>query len=237
MCGRYTYLFTWRELARRLGLLGVPEGELTPRYNVAPSQVAPVVRRGERGREGVMMRWGLTPRWARDVSEGTRNFNARSETVAEKPTFREAFRDRRCVVPISGFYEWRVLREGKKQPYYIRRRDGGLMALAGLWERWGGGGAGGGGGVETFAVLTTRPNGLMERLHDRMPVVLDEGGVERWLGAGVVGAEEAGGLFEPREDEALEAFAVGPLVSNARNEGTELIVGVAEERADEGFLF
>jgi putative SOS response-associated peptidase YedK len=191
------------------------------------------VRESEKGREGVLMRWGLTPSWAASLADGVRNFNARSETVASKPTFREAFKHRRCIVPISGFYEWRVLREQRRQPHYITRRDREPIALAGLWERW----AGPAETADTFTILTTSPNALIKPLHDRMPVILAPDDFDRWLGSNPLSEAETARIFALRDDHPFEAFPVGPMVSNARNEGSNLIVRVTEIHPDDGFLF
>lgn len=239
ICGRTTHLYRWKQLAELLNLLSWTDGELPDRDNVAPTQSAPVVRSGERGREGTMMRWGLVPAWAEGLADGARNFNARAETVATKPSFREAFKRRRCIVPVSGFYEWRVLREGRKQPHYVTRKDREPFMLAGLWERWDGPRAPelGAGPVETFTILTTTPNALMKPLHDRMPVILQRPDWDRWLASDPLHETEASRLFTPADDHDFEAFPVGSMVSNARNEGPELTRKVPGIDPDEGFLF
>src|SRR5690606_37129173 len=138
-----------------------------PGYNICPSQSIVAVRaaEGERRREGVMLRWGLVPAWAKDESIGNKLSNARSETVHEKPSFRNALKKRRCLIPANGFYEWKTV-AGKKRPYYIQFQDERPFAIAGLWERWGRGEA----PLETATLITTAPNALMETIHNRMPV-------------------------------------------------------------------
>lgn len=196
-----------------------------------------VRERADGAREGVMLRWGLIPSWADSPAVGGRHFNARSETVAAKPTFREAFIRRRCLVPVSGFYEWRTQGVGK-QPYYITRADGELFVLAGLWARWDGGDGGGiRGSVETFTILTTTPNALMRPLHDRMPVILGRDDYAAWVGCEPLSAGVAERLFEPRDDPGLEAFPVGKMVSNSRSDGEELTARVDPRDPREGMLF
>ncbi|MGY0712171.1 SOS response-associated peptidase [Azospirillum argentinense] len=200
-------------------LFGFPElPNLQPRWNVAPTQPVPAVRREEDGRHLVTLRWGLVPFWADDPSIGARLINARGETLAEKPSFREAFRKRRCLVPVDGFYEWKA--EGKrKQGYAIRRRDRAPFAFAGLWERWNGpkGGPALAEPVETLTIVTTTANAVLKPLHDRMPVILDETDWDLWLDpAAPLPVLE--GLLKPAPDALLEAHPVGPRVNNVRND-------------------
>ncbi|MBX3387694.1 MAG: SOS response-associated peptidase [Phycisphaeraceae bacterium] len=232
MCGRYTYLFTWKQLRRLLDLVSWPEEELTPRYNVAPMQGAPVVRlrtdgdqRGERC--GAMLRWGLVPFWADDPSIGSRMINARSETAFEKPAFRKAIAERRCVVPISGFYEWQAVEgERTKRPHYITRPDGEPIMLAGLWERWrdkaAALGSPAGEPLETFTVLTTAPNALMRPLHDRMPAILTPTQCDAWLDP----ASERPALVSclgPYGGDDLTAYPVSRKVNSPKNDDSSLI--------------
>lgn len=237
MCGRITRRLTWRQLHQLLDLMSWTDPEPGERYNVAPTQAAPIVRAGVNGREGVMMRWGLIPAWAGSADAGPRNFNARSETVASKPSFRDSFRTRRCLTPVSGFYEWRALPSGKKQPHYITRRDGEPFMLAALWDRWDASLNRDASPLESFAILTTAPNCMMKPLHDRMPVILRPSDYARWLEPRPLTNFDAAELFRPIDDDAFEAFPVAPLVSNARNDGVELTRRVAEEHAQAGFLF
>ena len=180
---------SWRELHELMDLVGTPLN-LRPRYNVAPSQDVAVARATEGGRILSMLRWGLIPAWAKDPAVGHRLINARSETVAEKPSFRTAFRHRRCLIPADGFYEWR--REGKtRQPWLFGPRDGTPLVFAGLWERWTvperaaltGSLAerSPGDAVETCTILTTVANETVAPVHGRMPVILPRGAWDAWL--------------------------------------------------------
>ena len=172
-----------------MNLIGAPRN-LRPRYNIAPSQEVAVVRDGDGGRSLSMLRWGLIPGWAKDPAIAYKLINARSETVSGKPSFRSAYRRRRCLIPADGFYEW--TRRGKtKQPWLIGPRDGGVFAFAGLWERWtvpeGAALTGSlaelrpGDVVETCTILTTAANGVVARVHNRMPVILPPGAFDPWL--------------------------------------------------------
>ncbi|MCY4600882.1 MAG: SOS response-associated peptidase, partial [Acidobacteria bacterium] len=190
MCGRFTQVLSWPELRDLMELEG-PMLDLAPRYNVAPGQQIAAVRREPDGRRLAMLRWGLIPGWAADPAIGHRLINARAETASSKPSFRGAFRSRRCLIPASGFYEWQ--RAGAvRQPYLIGRGDGRLLAFAGLWERWTvrrGATLGGslaahepGDVIETCTILTTSANEAVAPVHHRMPVILPREAFEPWLG-------------------------------------------------------
>jgi putative SOS response-associated peptidase YedK len=211
MCGRFSLFSPAADLAEWLGLPEVPA--LEPRYNVAPTQPVAAVRAGPAaGRELVRLRWGLVLPWAPDVSIGNRLINARAETAADKPSFRAAFRQRRCLVPADGFYEW-VGRAGKKQPIHFRLRGGRPFAFAALWERWQ---APGGPAVESCAILTTGAN---ELVHDRMPVILGPDAFGPWLDPAVRGPAALAAWLRPYPAEAMTACPVGSWVNNPRNEG------------------
>lgn len=219
MCGRFALLILGNSVAE---IFGAPAPrDAAPRHNIAPSQAVLAVRaaQGGRSREVAALRWGLVPPWAKDPSIGDRLINARAETVAQKPAFRNAFRRRRCLIPASGFYEWKRT-GGRKQPYFVRRRDGELLAFAGLWERWEPEGAP---PLETCAIVTTQANELLEPVHDRMPVILDPPGREAWLDP-----EAAPGrlsdLLVPCPPGDLEAYPVAPLVNNPRIDDPRLVV-------------
>jgi len=186
------------------------------RFNIAPTQEAPVVRAADGGARAVaMLRWGLVPSWAKELAIGTKMINARSETVEEKPSFRNAFRHRRCIVPATGFFEWQG-EPGRKQPFAITVSDRPLIAFAGLWESWR---PKDGDPVETFTILTTDANAAVAAIHDRMPVILPEADREAWLTAS---AEVARTLMKPYAG-PIVARAVRKLVGNPRNETPEVL--------------
>jgi putative SOS response-associated peptidase YedK len=216
MCGRYLLLSSRDELASLFGLDPADVPDLPPRYNVAATQPVPAVRLAENARRVlVRLRWGLIPSWAKDPAIGHSLINARSETVAEKPAFRGAFKARRCLIPASGLYEWRATGGKHKQPYHFRLTDGRPFAFAGLWERWHGGDDE---PVETCAILTTEANEVVRPVHERMPVILALADFGVWLDPRAP-ADQLHTLFRPYPAEMMEAVPVGRYVSNPRNEG------------------
>ncbi len=222
MCGRFTHLYKWKDLVRvmRLTSPAAPAGAEEARYNVAPTHAVPVVREAGGAREAVMMKWGLVPFWAQDPSIGNRLINARSEELAAKPAFRAAAKKRRCLVPLSGFYEWQAVAGQKtKQPWYIRVKDVPLFACAGLWEHWSKDGT----ELETFTILTGKPNDLVKPVHDRMPCIVRPERYDAWLDVGVEDWSKASGLLEVFPAEEMEAWRVGTRVNSPRNEGEELL--------------
>lgn len=223
MCGRFT-LFDSSEFLSRA--LGIPETiDLAPRYNIAPSQPILAVRTSpETGkREFAWLRWGLIPNWAKDPAIGYRMINARAETIAEKAAYRDAFRLRRCLVPASGFYEWKK-EERRKQPYYIRRKDGRPFAIAGLWERWRGPEES---PVESCVLITTEPNELVSPLHDRMPAMVLPDDYDLWLDPGISDRDRLIPLLRSYLEQELEAFAVDSAVNNPNFEDPRCIVPAA----------
>ena len=196
---------------------------LKKRYNIAPTQRSPVVRIAADGtREMAMLRWGLVPFWAKDLAFGTKAINARSETAEEKPSFRNAFRKRRCVVPASGFFEWKG-EPGKKQAYAITVSDQPLFAMAGLWESWK---SPEGETVETYTILTTDANAEMAVIHDRMPVILPAAGVEAWVHSK---PDDVRALMKPYAGH-LAIRPIGKLVGNPRND-TPAVLAPLEAQA------
>lgn len=185
------------------------------RFNIAPTQQAPVVREGPSGREVALLRWGLVPFWAKDLKIGTSMINARSEGIEAKPAFRDAVKSRRCVVPATGFFEWQG-EPGRKQPYAITVPGLELLAFAGLWERWK---PAEGEPIETFTIVTTDANESVAKIHDRMPVILPLDAVDTWLTAP---PDEARQLLKPYAG-PLELRPVGKFVSNVNNEGPECL--------------
>jgi putative SOS response-associated peptidase YedK len=217
MCGRFTLTTPMPVLAE---LFLFPEAApQPPRYNVAPTQAVAAVRAADPNhRELAWCRWGLIPSWADDPGIGNRLINARAETAAEKPTFRSAFRHRRCLIPTDGFYEWQKT-GGRKQPFYIKMRDGQPFAFAGLWERWEGGGE----PVETCTILTTEANEVVRPVHDRMPVILAPEVYGRWLDPEVKKPELLQPLLHPFAADAMTAYPVSPVVNNPRNDSAKCI--------------
>jgi putative SOS response-associated peptidase YedK len=209
MCGRY-YLFSTGGAVAELFHLASPP-DLTARYNIASSQPVAVVRLGEHGRELIPLRWGLIPSWAKDAKFAP--INARSETAADKPTFRHAMRKRRCLIPADGFYEW--MRQGKaRQPFCFRLLDDRPFAFAGLWER----SEGPAGPVETCCILTTEANELVRPAHDRMPVMLERPYFEQWLDRAEQDAEALAWMLRPYRADAMRAYPVSPLVNSPKND-------------------
>jgi len=194
-------------------------------YNVAPTQTVPVIRREPEGRVLDGMRWGLVPSWAKDLAIGARAINARAETLSSKPMFRAAYKSRRCIVPAAGFYEWQV-REHGKVPHFIHRADGKPMAFAGLWESWR---SPEDVEVLTCTIVTTSPNDVMQPLHDRMPVVLDDAAMRAWLDPASP-PDALASLLVPYAG-ALEAYPVTTAVGSPRVNTPELIERVDAEAA------
>jgi len=215
MCGRYSLSVPADVLAEVFALARV--ADVSPRWNIAPTQDAAVVRVREGERCLDALRWGLVPFWAKDVRIGNRMINARSETVAEKPSFKHALKRRRCLVPADGFYEWRRTPDGKV-PTRIQRRDGRPFALAGLFEVWK---KGPGEPLETFTILTTAPNALLRPIHDRMPVVVEESDHDLWLDPAMQDVARLEPLFAACRDDDLETFAVSTRVNSPANDDPE----------------
>lgn len=228
MCGRFTQERPTSELAEIFeaeDLAGAPGG----RYNVAPTDEAAVIVQREDRRAVTAYRWGFIPHWAEDPRIGNRMFNARAETLAASPAFRDAFRRRRCLVPVDSFYEWR--REGKvRQPFRIVRADLRPLALAGLWSGWRDPDTGE--VRRTFTIVTTSPNELMRSIHDRMPVILPAPAWERWLDPAMADSGELQGLLVPSEDELLEVYPVSRAVNSVRHDGPGLLERLADLEAE-----
>lgn len=222
-----------------MDLMWPEAAEIAPSWNVAPTQEAPIVRwavrGGREGREMVWARWGLVPSWATDESIGSRMVNARAETAPDKPAFRAAMKQRRCIVPISGFYEWQKSGEGPKRPWYIFRADERIMLLAGLWESWTGGREGPQRpALESFTVLTTSANAAVAPIHDRMPVILETEQIGPWLDPDA-GPEEVRRLLAPAADGVLEMYRVGTGVNSPRRNDAHLIDPVEDQPQGELF--
>lgn len=222
MCGRFTHRYTWAELHALMRLwTGAAALDLAPRFNVAPTQFSPVVRLDEGGhRVAANLRWGLVPFWADDPTIGSRLINARSEEAAGKPSFRAAFKARRCLVPISDFYEWQAIPgERRKQPWAFRVTDSPLFALAGLWERW----TKGPEPIESFTILTCAPNGLLAPIHNRMPVIVPPEAYDRWLDPALRTHDELADLLQPFPASHMMGFHVGTRVNSPANDDPSLL--------------
>lgn len=217
MCGRFTLAAPAEQVAAQFQLAELPE--LAPRYNIAPTQQVAAVRSSESGRELALLRWGLVPSWAKDRSVGAKMINARAETAAEKPAFRSAMRQRRCIIPADGFYEWQAQADGK-QPFYIRLTDGGSFGLAGLWEQWK---SPDGEWLHTCTILTTTANALMQPLHDRMPVILPPEAYALWLDPALRDPEPLHALLAPYPADLMVAGPVSKAVNKVSNDGPSLI--------------
>lgn len=224
MCGRYTLSSPTDLLADLLELDSVPD--LAPRYNIAPTQEAAVVRvTGETGARTLdLLRWGLIPFWSKDPGIGNRMINARAETVGEKPAYRTSFKRKRCLVPADGFYEWQAT-GGPKQPFYFRFEGGGPFALAGLWDRWE---KGEGDPIETFTILTTEPNEVVAPVHRRMPVILDREAMAIWLDPAIEDAERLTPLLGPFPAAGMEGFPVSTFVNSPGNDTPRCIEPLTE---------
>lgn len=224
MCGRYTQTAAFDELALRFGITveEVPDEDLTSRYNVAPSQPVPIVVADEGGRRLVMARWGFHPGWMK--SSKLAPINAKAETVATSGMFQAAVERGRCLVPASGFYEWKpVPGRKRKQPFHVKLRGGVLFGFAGLWTppdpRTG--------DPPTCAIITTTANDLLAQIHDRMPVILDPDAEARWLDPRVTDPARVLPCLRPLPAEGMEAYPVSTLVSSPDNEGAQLVEPVA----------
>ncbi len=211
MCGRYTLATPVERLSEEFGFEN-SSVELPQSYNVAPTQGVAAVLEEDGERHLEMLRWGLIPPWADDPQIGSRMINARSETAPEKPSFRRAFRERRCLIPADGFYEWQRT-NGAKQPFYIHMEDGRPFAFAGLWESWGKGGEG---EVRTCVILTTEANAVVGEIHERMPVIVAPDAYDVWLDPASE-RDELTGLLVPYPEDGMEAYPVSRFVNSPSN--------------------
>ena len=223
MCGRFTQTASPEVIAEQFKITNPPL--FTPRYNIAPSQPIAAIRidPDRATRTLVMLRWGLIPSWAKDPKIGNQCINAKAETVAEKPSFRSAFKKRRCLVIATGFYEWQV--QGRaKQPIWIGLRSKRPFAFAGLWEQWK---PPEGEPLETCTVITTEPNDLMAPIHNRMPVILSPASYDQWLDLSFQQIEPLKALLRPYPSEELTAYPVSTLVNNPRHDASQCLEPVS----------
>lgn len=227
MCGRYQLKTEAKRLAELFRAERV-EGAalLVPRYNIAPGTPVLIVRDTPTGRAIEHVRWGLVPGWAEDPKIGYKLINARSETAAQKPGFRGAMKYRRCIVPCSGFYEWKRIDKKTRQPHHITVQGADVFGLAGLWEMWQ---DPAGNELETMAILTCAPNEMMADLHDRMPVILPPQAYDGWLDTDQQDAARAAALLKPYPAEKMVAWPVSTYVNKAGHEGERCIEPVGQQ--------
>jgi putative SOS response-associated peptidase YedK len=228
MCGRFARRSTQEVLADWFGVEMEDMPWFGASYNVAPQSTQPVVRlNADTGkREFALMRWGLVPFWAKDAKIGYSTINARAEEAASKPLFREALKRRRCLIPADAFYEWQKVNATKKRPFAFEMQGGEPYAFAGLWERWK---PKDGEPLETFTILTTDPNELAEKVHNRMPVILERSDYSRWMEAGEPERPPVD-LLKPYPAEKMRSWAVNERVGNVRNDDADLLKECEPER-------
>ena len=229
MCGRFTTKFSWRQIHEQLAAFDIALAEAAlemddppVRYNVAPTSDIPVLRAmpgSARTLETAAMRWWLVPSWSQEPTSKYATFNARAEDAATKPAFRGPFRRRRCLIPVSGFYEWRKIDDKTKQPYYITRADGELLYFAGLWDCWHD-------ELESCTILTSTPNAEMAQLHNRMPCILEPEQVWAWVDPSQEDTAAVKAMLRPAPDGVLSTWPVSNRVGNTKNDDHDLIVAV-----------
>jgi len=219
MCGRFTLTLDLAEVQQAFDLSSPPPAEFAPRYNIAPSQAVAVIANGP-SRKLEFFKWGLIPSWAKDPKVGNRMINARAETLNEKPSFRTALKKRRCLILADGFYEWK--KEGKtKTPMYLQLKEGEPFAFAGLWETWK---SPEDEVIKSCTIITTGPNALVKKIHDRMPVILPAKAYDLWLSPDELPAEKALPLLKPFAASQMKAVPVSPLVNNPAFDSRECII-------------
>ncbi|MGE4344918.1 MAG: SOS response-associated peptidase [Geoalkalibacter sp.] len=229
MCGRFCLTLSPEQLARHFGLDPSALPFFEPSYNVAPSEQAPVLRIVNGKKELAVLRWGLAPSWAKDPAIGNRMINARAETAAQKPSFRSAFRHRRALLAIDGFYEWLRNEKGPKQPYFIHHADKKKpLTLAALWEHWEGETDQGRQAIETFTILTTDANERLSPIHDRMPVVVRQEDFSLWLDPAAE-TNELQNLLVPCPGETLDFYPVSTLVNRPDHKGPQCITPMEQK--------
>ena len=233
MCGRYRLSRRKQILEERFGADG--EDDWDPRYNIAPTQMVPVVRQHpkEPRRDLSLLRWGLIPSWSKDASGAARAINARSESVATLPAFRDSFRSRRCLIPADGFYEWQK-RGSAKQPYCFEVDDGELFAFAGIWDRWK---DPGGQWIRSCSILTTTPNAVTSPVHDRMPVILDPDNYDLWLDPGMTDTAAVLEMVRPFDARRMRSYLVSARVNQVQNDDAECSTPATLPVTPQGELF
>ncbi len=221
MCGRFTKKSSKEDLRKRFGFNDTSEDTLfEPRYNIAPSQEQPVLIVSQDKRIVTMMKWGLVPHWSKDPKIGFKMINARSEGIHEKPSFKTPLRERRCLVLADGFYEWHKPDKKTKIPYYFKLKSNEPFAFAGLWDVWEKDGQ----TLKTFTIITTTPNQLMEPIHGRMPVILEEKDEAKWLDPEIRKPSDLIPLLKPYASDEMECFRVSTIVNSPKNDVPECLI-------------
>ncbi len=220
MCGRFVLIADPNLIQQEFNLSTAPD--MAMRYNIAPTQTLPVII-NDKADEVSYLRWGLVPSWAKDAAGAAKMNNARSETAAEKPSFRTPFKRRRCLIPASGFYEWQV-REKGKAPMFIHLKNREVFGMAGLWDVWR---SPEGEELRTFSILTTDGNDFMQPIHDRMPVILRREDYALWLSTDDVPVDKLKALMKPYDSSDMTAYEVSKVVNNARMDTPECIAPLA----------
>ncbi len=238
MCGRYALTSPPELIATLFGITLL--GQMRARYNIAPGQSAPVVRRHDAAspRSLDALWWGLIPPWSKDAKIASQTINARAETAEVRPAFRKAFRSRRCLVPADGFFEWKRLTPKKKQPYFIHRKDAAPLAYAGLWERWRNPDDPDREEILTYTILTVDSNELLRPLHDRMPAILHPEDFDLWLDPTMEDPQKIKPLLRPYPAKLLDLYPVSTFVNRPANDGPRCVERVSEAaETDEPGLF
>lgn len=221
MCGRFTNDAKPKDVEKEFKIGKVNPKLFTPRYNIAPTQTIPVVLESSGERIVDALRWGLIPSWAKDDSTGNKLINARAETLAEKPSFRTAFRSHRCIIPATGFYEWQKASKGVKQPFYFYLKDKDVFGFAGLFEEWLDKETGE--QIETFTIITTEANKVLEPVHERMPVILKSKDYDQWLDEKEKDTDKLQKLLKPYPASEMASYKVSRSVNIPSHDSPELI--------------
>lgn len=222
MCGRFVSKAKKEEIEKEFNV-EINDGNLiVQRYNIAPTQLVAAITEVENTREISLFKWGLVPRWAKDESIGSKLINARAETLAEKPSFRDAFRSRRCIIPTSGFYEWERTAKGAKQPFYFYLKEKEVFGFAGLWEEWLDKETGE--VTETCTIITTEANDVLKPVHDRMPVILKAEDYEEWLSQKIKDTGKLQNLLVPYPADEMTSHTVSRAVNSPSEKSPELIL-------------
>lgn len=222
MCGRYGFIPGSKDQFKRRFNVESVDFDLKPRYNVTPGQTMPVITR-KSPNKAEEMKWGLVPFWAKDPKIGYQMINARAETVVTKPSFRRSFAKQRCLIPASGFYEWKKL-DGTKQPYNIKLKHDQLFSFAGLYDIWK---DAEGKELKTYTIITSEPNEVLAPIHNRMPVILTEADEEVWLNLNT-STNQLTTLLKPHNDTTMEAYPVSTKVNNPENDSPQVIIPQVE---------